>query len=118
MFSFRVLFFLHLTGLPLPNRLQRGVCENPEMITAFSDFSAAFKKAKIKPKLIAQIHVCTFQFCFSLSGQESCARQQGKHRNVQKWSMVAAAGDLAGVSHQDTKACYREGNKELENHAT
>lgn len=26
---------------------------------------------------------------------------------VQEWSVVAAAGDLAGASHQDTNGCYR-----------
>lgn len=33
---------------------------------------------------------------------------------VQKWSVVAAAGDLARAAHQDTEACYRGGDKELE----
>lgn len=59
-----------------------------------------------------------FQFWCSLSAQESCARQQRKHGNVQKWSMVAAAEDLARTSHQDTKTCYRKENEELGNQTT
>lgn len=53
------------------------------------------------------IHIYLFLFCFSYSGQESSARQQGGHSMVQEWSAAAAAADLARTSHQDTKGCYR-----------
>lgn len=52
-----------------------------------------------------QVHIYLFLLCFSFSGQERSVKKKGQGGMVQKWSPVAAPGNL--TSHQDTKACYR-----------
>lgn len=102
-FSFKVVFFLYLIGLSLPSRLQKSMWKFWN-INAFrgSCFFNLFKEW-ITHKFL---FTCSC-YVFSFSGQESSARHQGEHRVVQKWSAMAAAGDLARASHQDMKACSR-----------
>lgn len=94
-------FLVFLIGLPLPSRLQKGLCEDFEIIILLKyHFMAVCLKN--------DSHVCSYSLVpvmlFIFRPGEECKEERARWDGAE----VVASGnfwDLA--SPQDTKACYR-----------